>query len=225
MTKDFKTAMLALSFGLPLFLMLFIAALYFGSCGFGAECTYRSLPAVIHTPIPTLAPAWLPTPEPGGESASAGKCTVEAETLLSTWVRAGYPESEPFTFTDLNGAACEATFADVRPLFGEANLWYSGALACASCHNVELSAASAQLDLSSYAGILAGSRRAAPEAVGNDILGGGDWEQSLLNQQLFVLQKMPFGRPAGAVAERGPVILAGRQVAPAGTEADEGTGR
>jgi hypothetical protein len=90
---------------------------------------------------------------------------------------------------------------------------------------VELSAASAQLDLSSYAGILAGSRRAAPEAVGNDILGGGDWEQSLLNQQLFVLQKMPFGRPAGAVAERGPVILAGRQVALAGTEADEGTGR
>ena len=214
MTKDFKTAMLVLSFGLPVFLLAFIAALYFGNCGFGAQCTYSNLPAIIHTPVPTLIPASMPTADTGSRAAASIKCPVAAETLLSAWVAAGYPETDAFTFIDLNGVTCRATFADLQLLFGESNLWYSGALACISCHNATLSAASAQMDLSSYAGILAGSRRASAEAPGNDILGGGIWEQSRLNEQLFVLQKMPFGRPAGAVPEGGPVILAGEPAAP-----------
>jgi hypothetical protein len=79
-----------------------------------------------------------------------------------------------------------------------------------TCHNANITAASAQMDLSSYAGILAGSRRTSADAKGNDILGAGDWNASLMNQQLFVLKLMPFGRPPGAVADEGPTVFAGR---------------
>jgi hypothetical protein len=213
MTKDFKNWILGFAFGLPVFLLLFIAALYFGNCGFGEACGYSSLPAIIHTPIPTLIPAGMPLPEAASGASASLKCTATARGLLSAWVDAGYPESDPFQFTDLNGAACQGAFADLKPLFNEGNLWYSGALGCTSCHNTTLSAASAQMDLSSYAGILAGSRRASPEANGNDILGGGSWDAAKLNEQLFILEKMPFGRPPGAVEPDGPTILAGTPVA------------
>jgi hypothetical protein len=65
------------------------------------------------------------------------------------------------------------------------------------------------MDLSSYAGILAGSRRASADAKGNDILGSGNWGQSKLNEHLFVLKLMPFGRPPGAVPDEWATIFAG----------------
>lgn len=213
MKKDFKNWTLVLVFGLPALLLLFIAGLYFIPCGFGGDCAFVDQPEVIRTPIPTLIAATLPAPFPGEAAAAAGpaKCTVNAETLLSAWVEAGSPESDPFSFTDLNGANCQATFPDVAALFNEANLWYTGAVSCTTCHNTTLNAAAAGMDLSSYAGIVAGSRRASADVTGNDILGGGDWAASKLNDQLFVQQKMPFGRPPGAVPESGPVLLAGQQ--------------
>ena len=82
-------------------------------------------------------------------------------------------------------------------LFKEANLWYSGALACASCHNADLTKASAQLNLSDYQGILAGSRRTSPDAKGNDILGGGNWEQSKLYEVLITRKGQPLAMPLG----------------------------
>jgi len=212
MNKDFKTWILGFTFGLPVFLLLFIAALYFGNCGFREECGYNTLPAIIHTPIPTIIPAAMPTPENGSGPSTSVKCTATARTLLSAWVDSGYPESDPFQFTDMNSAACQATYADLQPLFAEGNLWYSGSLGCITCHHSDLSTASAQMDLSSYAGILAGSRRTAPEVSGNDILGGGNWGQSMLNDQLFIQQKMPFGRPPGAVEPDGPTIQAGTPI-------------
>jgi mono/diheme cytochrome c family protein len=214
MKRDFKAWRLYLIFGLPVLLIIFIAALYFANCGFHNNCSRASLPPLVHTPIPTLIPATLPVSGTGGKAAAGpAKCTVTAETLLSTWVSTGHPETTTFDFTDAHGATCKATFADVQPLFTEANLWYSGALACTACHNSNISIAAGQLDLSSYAGILAGSRRTLGAAKGNDILGGGIWEQSILNQTLFVLKTMPLGRPAGAVPEEGSVILAGTPVA------------
>ncbi len=71
-------------------------------------------------------------------------------------------------------------FEEVKPLFVEANFWYSGSLSCVSCHSVDVTISPAQLDLSSYAGIMAGSRRADAESKGTDILGDGNWESSLL---------------------------------------------
>jgi hypothetical protein len=201
--------MLLLIFGMPLFFLGFIVFLYVGNCGFSTDCSQASLPDIIHTPIPTLIPATMPAPEIASSAGGGSKCIVTARVLLSAWVSAGYSETEPFEFTDLNGATCQATYADLKPLVTESNLWYSGALACTSCHHADMATASAQLDLSSYAGMLAGSRRTSPDAKGNDIFGGGDWENSLLNKVLFVDKKMPMGRPEGAVTEDGPTIPAG----------------
>lgn len=212
MKSDFKTWMMALVFGLPVMLGLYIAFLAFGNCP-GGDCTRAALPPIIHTPIPTLIPATLPAQAAGGAEAAGSKCTVTAEVVLGAWVNAGYPETDAFGFTDLNGASCEATFKDLQVLFTEANLWYSGALPCASCHNSDIATASAQMDLSSYAGIVAGALRTSPDAKGQDILGGGVWEQSKLRDMLFVQKLMPLGRPAGAVPDAGPTVVLGTQKA------------
>ena len=210
MKQDFKTWILLLLFGMPIFFCLFIAAIYIGNCGFNNDCSKASQLQVIHTPIPSLIPATLPVPKLASLGASTPKCTVDARTILSAWVNAGYPEKDVFEFTDLNGADCEATFADIEILFTEGNLWYSGAQACITCHNENLGANAARMDLSSYAAILAGSRRASADVKGNDILGGGIWDNAKLNDVLFISKKMPSGRLPGAVAEDGPIILTGR---------------
>ena len=212
MKRDFKAIMLYLIFGLPFFLLLFIVVLYVGNCGFSADCSQASLPQIIHTPIPTMIPATLPAVGMGNAEGSQSQCTVPARTLLSAWVSSGYPETDPFQFQDASSNTCQAIFSDVKALFTEANLWYKGALSCASCHNADIATASANMDLSSYAGILAGGKRSSPEVKGEDILGGGVWDQSKLNDMLFIKQMMPFGRPPGAVAPDGPTIQAGLPV-------------
>ena len=122
----------------------------------------------------------------------------------------------------MNGVNCQATFADVQPLFTQANLWYPGSLACTACHNADLSAAdSAQLDLSSFAGLMAGSHHSAGSATGVDILGGGNWSSSRLNQALFVLQQMPYGRQPDSVPADGPIVLAGLPVSVANATATQ----
>lgn len=215
MKRDFTFWVLVLVFGMPLLFLAFIAGLYFIPCGFNNDCSQAALPEIIHTPIPTLIPASMPIAQTGGESAGA-KCAVRAMTLLEAWVNSGVPEIEPFEFTDNNGAACTATFADVQVLFSEGNLWYAGAPACTTCHNSNVAAASAQMDLSSYAGILAGSRRASPEMTGNDILGGGVWTNSKIYEGLTLPSgnalAMPLGRPADAFPPGGPLVLVGNQV-------------
>lgn len=216
MKRDFTFWVLVLVFGMPLLFLAFIAGLYFIPCGFNNDCSQAALPEIIHTPIPTLIPASMPVAQTGGEAAGA-KCAVQAMAALEAWVNAGYPESEPFQFTDSNGAACQATFADVQALFSEGNLWYAGAPACTTCHNSNIAAASANMDVSSYAGILAGSRRTSPEMTGNDILGGGSWANSMLNEVLNLptgnARAMPLGRPADAFPAGGPTVLLGEQVA------------
>jgi hypothetical protein len=212
MKRDFNTWILLLLFGMPVFFICFIAAIYLANCGFDSDCSNAGLPPKIHTPIPTLIPVAFPASEQSIRIASTPTCTVNASTILSAWVNAGYPENDVFEFTDTHGATCEATFADVYGLFTEGNLWYPGALACTTCHQANLETAAAQMDLSSYAGIVAGSRRASPDAQGNDILGGGVWENAKLNDVLFISKQMPFGHPAGAVLELNPTILTGQPV-------------
>ncbi len=212
MKRDFASCMLYAVFGLPIFLLVFIVVLYFANCGFSTDCSQVSLPAIIHTPIPTLIPASLPNLVRVRQVEAKAECVVTARSLLSSWVTAGYQETSFFEFTDNNGNICQATFADVMPLFNHANLWYKAALACDACHNADLSKAAANLDLSSYSGILAGGKRTPPMGVGEDILGGGNWEKSLLNKALFIYQLMPFGVPHGALAPDGPTIQAGMLV-------------
>ena len=209
MKRDFRSCMLYAVFGLPIFLLAFIAVLYFANCGFSADCSQASLPGIIHTPIPSLIPASLPDQGRLVQVNVKAECQGTARDLLATWVSAGFPQDQLFGFRDVNGNICNATFADVFPLFDQDNLWYEGALSCDACHNSDVTRAAAGLDLSSYAGITAGQKRSSSTAIGEDILGGGDWEKSILNQSLFIYQLMPFGRPAGAIPPDGPILRAG----------------
>ena len=167
-------------------LIVWIGFLFVNACGFTLTCNQGAFP-VERTPIPTLPPATLPVMKTGsGEVAVSDSeaCRVAAVDLIGAWVAAGSSETEAFQFTDVNGQNCESTFEEVKPLFVESNLWYSGSLSCVSCHSVDVAISPAQLDLSSYAGIMAGSRRADAESKGTDILGGGNWEGSLLYEFL-----------------------------------------
>ncbi len=165
------------------------------------------------TPIPTLIPA-PPLPAPAGAGVLAAMldkphCTVAAADLMAAWVNAKYPEKDPFEFTDQNGKTCTATFTDdVSLLFYQSNLWFTGALACRTCHGTDVKISYAGLDLSSYRGILLGERRPDQLSKGTDILGGGNWDQSVL-KRVIITKYMPLGRPQTG-PEKGPLIPAGK---------------
>lgn len=218
MRDDVQKLIYGVLAGFVILMVVWIAYIYIAACGFSLSCQKVStLPPL--TPIPTLIPATMPAPQ----RAAAGefnKCQIAALNLIGAWVSAGYPENDPFTFTDLKGRTCQATFyKDVQPLFIESNIWYPGSQGCSSCHHADVATSIMNMDLSSYAGILAGSRRANGEAKGQDILGGGVWEQSLLYQMLYAPNgqttigrpAMPLGRPANVPAE-GPLIYAGQVI-------------
>ena len=208
MQDDVKKIIYGVLIVFVLIIGIWIGYLFIVGCNFSLDCeSYFNPPE--RTPIPTLISAQLPVHKAGESPRDLEKCQVTAETLLSAWVSAGVPESEPFPFVDINGQECNGDFVvDVLPIFTEANLWYASALACSTCHNANIEAASAQLDLSSYSGIISGSRRATASQDGEDILGGGVWEESKLYDQLFVSLAMPFGRPDG-LPEEGPLLFAG----------------
>jgi hypothetical protein len=167
-----------------LVLVTWIGFLYVNSCGFTLTCNRGKFP-VARTPIPTLLPATLPAIKTGdGVVVVSDQCQVAAVDFIGAWVSAGSSETESFQFTDGTGRNCESSFQEVKPLFTEANFWYSGSLSCVSCHSVDVTISPAQLDLSSYAGIKAGSRRPDAESEGTDILGAGNWDGSLLHEFL-----------------------------------------
>ena len=211
MIRHFKIWVILLGLCLAALIIFMAGSLYIGGCSYRNNCIDGGRAQFAHTPISTLIPATFQANVAAfSYPSSPENCTITAETLLSAWVLAHFPETQPFDFIDINNVSCEATFADVQPLFIESNLWYPGALACTSCHNAELSAAaSAQLDLNSYAGVVAGLHRPPGSTTGVDILGAGDWQRSILNQVLFVIRKMPFGIPPNVVPAEGPTILAG----------------
>jgi hypothetical protein len=208
---DFRKLMYGVLTAFVAVLVVWVGFVYISACGFSFTCR-RGLPTVNATPIPTLAAATLPAPDFSVQTTAQNRCRIAAVNLIGAWVSAGYPETDTFTFTDIDGQECEGTFPDdVHPVFMESNVWYPGALSCSSCHNSDLAISSSQMDLTSYEGILAGSRRTSPDAPGNDILGGGDWESSLLYDVLFVRKFMPLGRPPDVPAE-GPVVFAGTAI-------------
>ncbi len=165
--------------------MIWVGFIFINACGFSLACK-QGAAIVERTPIPTLYPATMPAIEIKGKPAViSDKCRVAAAVLIGAWVSADSPEEAAFQFVDVNGENCEATFAEVQTLFDQPNLRQSDSLACVSCHSVDVSISPAQLDLSSYSGILAGSRRENAETKkGTDILGEGIWEKSLLYEFL-----------------------------------------
>ena len=167
---------------------VWVGIVFVNACGMSLACNRgNALPET--TPIPTLIPATLPAMTMESSAAAApDKCHIAGVDLVGAWVEAGASDIEVFQFEDVDGKQCEATFAEVQPLFTQSNLWYSGSLSCVSCHSVDLAVSPAQLDMSNYEGILAGSRRADDAPKGTDILGGGNWNSSLLYQFLSETQ-------------------------------------
>ncbi len=193
-----------------------VGFLFLNACGFTLTCA-RGEPQVDRTPVPTLIPATLPVMSMGnGEVLVAEQCRVPALDFIAAWVEAGAQEHDAFQFVDVNGQDCEATFEDVQPLFVEANLWSSGSVACVACHSVDVAVSPAQLDLSNYAGILAGSRREDAESKGTDILGTGNWETSLLYE--FLATSHP-DIPGHTTEASNLLIFAGKPLATSETTA------
>lgn len=191
-------------------LIVWIGFIYLSACNFSFTCQ-RGQTTSERIPVLTLAATPLPTPAYSVTPPSVEQCRVAAVNLIGAWVSAGYSETEPFIFIDADGLFCRATFtADVQPLFLESDLWYPGSLACASCHKSDVVTASAKMDLSTYQGMLMGSRRVGL-AQGKDIFGGGDWQASLLYDVLYVRKFMPLGRPPDSPAE-GPLVFAGTAI-------------
>ncbi len=166
----------------------------------------------IYTPVPTLIPVEDINPLEKAKGASAVlRCPIRPVDLLGAWVEAGYSETEPFEFTGEDGQLCAASYEkDIARLFSESNLWFDGAPACVSCHNTNLETSFQRMDLSSYAGILAGAQRPSSDEMGMDILGGGNWSEARLYYML-INRLMPLGRPVDS-PEKGPLIYAGSPI-------------
>jgi hypothetical protein len=191
---------------------LMLSIVYVSACGFTLTCVQAS-PLVIRTPVPTLIPAQHTADLGSNDMSDFSGCLVSAQDLVGAWVTAGSPEAEAFPFTDVNGQTCEGTYAnDVQHLFIENSTWYAGQLGCTSCHNAQLGERSAGLDLSSYEGILAGSKRSYEGAKGTDILGDGDWESSSLHAVLMEQGLVPEGHSPDAASVAPVLIYAGQHV-------------
>jgi hypothetical protein len=170
-------------------------------------------PDKIPTPIPTLPAAHLSAAPQTSGAGEFNKCQVHALDLIGAWVDAGSPETDVFTFTDINNVPCQATFeADVMPLFSQSQTWFHGALSCTSCHNAALADnRSGGLDMTSYAAIQMGSRRESAEAKGTSILGG--WKTSALYLAFNPTGDVIFGHPTAEQANT-LVVYAGSPVPP-----------
>jgi len=148
---------------------------------------------------------------------------AHAVILLGAWVDVGAPETDEFTYPGYDGGTYEASFAqDIQPLFIEEDLWYPGAPACTSCHHANLENAHHEMDLSSYAGIMAGADRlSSPPGVpilGQSASGATDvnWETATLRSRLRD-NRMPPGMPFDITeANRdGPTIAVNGEELPA----------
>ena len=193
-------------------LVFWLSIIYISSCGMTLTCG-QAAPKIYGTPIPTLIPVAHADVSMDAGMTEFNKCQVEAADLIGSWVTAKSPETEPFTFADVNGNSCEGTYAaDVQPLFVENGLWYKNAIGCVSCHNAEVSERSGGLDLTTYEAISMGSGRADAASKGADILGGGAMDKSELYGVLVNQGLVSTGHSADSPAATA-VIYAGQAVA------------
>lgn len=206
MTDDVRKVMYTTVVVFVVGVLIWISFIFINACGFSLACNQGQRP-IIRTPIPTVGHAPIPAMV---SQDTSGKCQVRALDLLGAWVTAGASETEPFAFNDVNGNTCEGSFSeDIHPLFAEANIWSPGSSSCDSCHSADLAKTSAaKLDLTTYAGILAGSQRESADVKGTDILGGGNWESSLLYEYTYAHPALRTGH--GDAPSNGPLVFAGK---------------
>ncbi len=181
--------------------VLLAMALLIGAC-------YPEYSSPVRLAVPTQVPQARELSLAGISLPGPQSCLVHAVDLIGAWVAAGAPERDSFGFNDVEGRPCHGSFdVDVLPLFEQANLWYPGALSCRTCHGPDVNVSNARLDLSTFAGIMAGSGRESADKKGDDILGAGQWESSKLFEKLSHGEMPPNG-PKG-LDPRGPTVPAG----------------
>lgn len=214
MSDDVRRVIYGTIIGFFLVVLSWLGIVYISACGFTLSCVQAS-PIVIRTPIATLNPAHEVKQVQPKNPAQFNACYVSAADLIGAWVTAGAPENGPFDFKDVNGNPCQGTFKDdVQHLFMENELWYPGAIGCTSCHNADLTDKSGGLDLSSHQGITSGTNRSYAGAKGTDILGGGNWDSSLLHDVLLVHGFDAKGHSKDAPPLAPIFLYAGQHVAP-----------
>jgi hypothetical protein len=164
---------------IPLVSTLIVGALLVISCSKLPELPTRTPPAEEVEVIVEEATAEpdKPPPGPSGLAPEIIVATMDpgaaakAVDLIGAWVEAGIPEVEPFDYTGRDGDTYQGYFAvDILPLFTKTGIWFEGSRACDSCHFANSAASAHEMDLSSYAGILAGAD-ALEEPPGVSILG------------------------------------------------------
>ena len=217
MSDDVRRIIYGTIIGFLLIVLSWLGLIFISSCGFSLSCV-QAAPIVIRTSVPTLIPVSQSQNQGGQPTAPAqfNACKVSATELIGAWVTAGSPESDPFPFNDVNGDPCEGTFAnDIQYMFSQNSFWFPGEIGCTSCHNADLTDKSGGLDLSSYQGILAGTKRSYAGAKGTDILGGDNWDSSLLHDVLLVHGLVPQGHSDDRPPIAPVFIYAGQHVAAA----------
>ena len=145
-----------------------------------------------------------------GPAVDVNGVEVRAVDLIAAWVEAGAPETDAF-------GDYGATFdANVLPLFTVDGAWFEGSQACTGCHFGNTENSYHEMDLSSYAGIMAGGD-VLSEPPGVPILGQSevgatdyDWEHAKLRERLRN-NRMPPGWEFDITEENrdGPVVAAG----------------
>jgi hypothetical protein len=231
MSDDVRPIIYGTIIGFLLIVLSWLTLIFISSCGFSLSCV-QAAPIVIRTSVPTLIPVSQPQQHQPNQTplAQFNACKVSAADLIGAWVAAGSPETETFPFNDVSGNPCEGTFAnDIQHLFMENEFWFPGAIGCTSCHNTALieqdqssgegNKKSGGLDLTSYQGILAGANRSYVGAKGTDILGGGNWDSSLLHDVLLVHGFVPQGHSKDVPPIAPVFIYAGQHVTEAAATA------
>ncbi len=90
------------------------------ACGFSRNCA-QAQATVERTPVAVPPAASLPAMAfTSEEPAAPVTCRVAASDLVNAWAEAGYPEADPFPFTDADGQPCQATADEVRSVLAAA---------------------------------------------------------------------------------------------------------
>ena len=143
---------------------------------------------------------------------------IRAVDLLETWVSAGAPEEEPFTYDGIDGNNYEGVYQlDIHPLFSKNDIWFDGSKACSGCHFGNLDPSYHEMDLVSYEAIMAGGD-VLSIPLGVPIFGQSeagatdfDWAHSKLCERLRNNRKPPEIQFDIIEENRdGPIIEAGQ---------------